>query len=40
MKKSKQLLVAVIAVIVVSVSLGTIATTAHAQEESTLIPFN
>ncbi|MGH1520886.1 MAG: SIMPL domain-containing protein [Nitrosopumilus sp.] len=38
MKKSKQLLVAVITVLVVSVSLGTIATTAYAQEEPTLIP--
>ena len=38
MKKSKQLFVAAIAVLVVSVSLGTIATTAHAQEEPTLIP--
>lgn len=38
MKKSKQFLVAAIAVLVVSVSLGTIATTAYAQEEPTLIP--
>ena len=38
MKKSRQLLVAAITVLVVSVSLGTISTTVHAQEEPTLIP--
>ena len=38
MKKSRQLLVAAITVLVVSVSLGTISTTVHAQEEPILIP--
>ena len=39
MKKSKQLLVASIAVLVVSVSLGTIGITAYAQEEPTSVPL-
>ena len=39
MKKSRQTLVAVIAVLVVSVSVGTVAVSAYAQEEPTLLPL-